>query len=64
MIFEQVSKAIKEKPKNWADELEESVLSFYYDTVPDGFDAMYELEQHGARAMRRLYLWGGLAEKG
>ncbi len=25
---------------------EELVLSFYYDTVPDGFDALYELEQH------------------
>ena len=25
---------------------EELVLSFYYDTVPDGFDAFYELEQH------------------
>ena len=22
------------------------VLSFYYDTEPDGFDALYELEQH------------------
>lgn len=25
---------------------EELVLSFYYDTEPDGFDALYELEQH------------------
>ena len=25
---------------------EQLVLSFYYDTVPDGFDALYELEQH------------------
>jgi len=25
---------------------EELVLSFYNDTVPDGFDAFYELEQH------------------
>jgi len=25
---------------------EELVLSFYYDTVPDGFDAFYELERH------------------
>jgi hypothetical protein len=26
--------------------LEELVLSFYYDTEPDGFDALYELERH------------------
>ena len=35
---------------------EELVLSFYDDTVPDGFDAFYELEQHIAPGSDKAHI--------
>ena len=37
-------KACKEEHE--MSNFEDLVLTFYFDTVPDGFDALYELEQH------------------
>ena len=34
------------KEEHGMSNFEELVLSFYYDTVPDGFDALHKLEQH------------------